>query len=114
MRSARLSDIFLLYKIAQNPKKDTSIYKGAITQIYSLLEDFLSNDLKSVNISQPTSIIDPKFTFLDKFLEKKLQRKIVKGLIDQRLIPLDAVKTNTFTLKFNELSNTQLDILSEA
>jgi hypothetical protein len=43
-----------------------------------------------------------------------LQRKIVKGLIDQRLIPPDAVKTNTFTLKFNELSNTQLDILSEA
>ncbi|CAI2188710.1 12362_t:CDS:2 [Funneliformis geosporum] len=43
-------------------------------------EDFLSNDLKSVNISQPTN----------------------------------AVKTNTFTLKFNELSNTQLDILSEA
>jgi len=77
-------------------------------------EDFLSNDLKSVNISQPTSIIDPKFTFLDKFLEKRLQRKIVKGLIDQRLIPPDAVKTNTFTLKFNELSNTQLDILSEA
>src|SRR5437764_93582 len=77
-------------------------------------KDFLSNDLKSVNISQPTSIIDPKFTFLDKFLEKRLQRKIVKGLIDQRLIPPDAVKTNTFTLKFNELSNTQLDILSEA
>ena len=77
-------------------------------------EDFLSNNLKSVNISQPTSIIDPKFTFLDKFLEKRLQRKIVKGLIDQRLIPPDAVKTNTFTLKFNELSNTQLDILSEA
>jgi len=77
-------------------------------------EDFLSNDLKSVNISQPTSIIDPKFTFLNKFLEKRLQRKIVKGLIDQRLIPPDAVKTNTFTLKFNELSNTQLVILSEA
>jgi hypothetical protein len=77
-------------------------------------EDFLSNDLKSVNISQPTSIIDPKLTFLDKFLEKKLQRKVVKGLINQRLIPPDAVKTNTFTLKFNELSNTQLVIFSEA
>ena len=77
-------------------------------------KDFLSNDLKSVNISQPTSIIDPKFTFLDKFLEKRLQRKIVKGLIDQKLIPPDAVKTNTFTLKFNELSNAQLVILSEA
>src|SRR5436189_212933 len=77
-------------------------------------EDFLSNDLKSVNISQPTSVIDPKFTFLDKFLEKRLQRKIVKGLIDQRLIPPDAVKTNTFTLKFNKLSNTQLIIFQEA
>ena len=77
-------------------------------------EDFLSNDLKSVNISQPTSVIDPKFTFLDKFLEKRLQRKIVKGLIDQRLIPPDAVKTNTFTLKFNKLSNTQLVIFQEA
>jgi hypothetical protein len=77
-------------------------------------EDFLSNDLKSVNISQPTSIIDPKLTFLDKFLEKKLQRKVVKGLINQRLIPPDTVKTNTFTLKFNELSNTQLVIFSEA
>ena len=79
-----------------------------------MFKDFLLNDLKSVNISQPASIIDPKFTFLDKFLEKRLQRKIVKGLIDQRLILPDAVKTNTFTLKFNELSNTQLDILSEA
>ena len=39
MRSAQLSDIFLLYKIAQNPKKDTSIYKGAITRIYPLLMD---------------------------------------------------------------------------
>lgn len=43
-----------------------------------------------------------------------MQRKIVKRLIDQRLIPQDAVKTNTFSLKFNELSNTQLDILSDA
>jgi len=77
-------------------------------------EDFLSNDLKSVNTSQPTSIIDPKFTFLNKFLEKRLHRKIVRGLIDQRLIPLDAVKTNTYSLKFSELSNTQLVILSEA
>jgi len=30
---------FLLYKIAQNPKKITSIYEGAITRIYSLLMD---------------------------------------------------------------------------
>ena len=77
-------------------------------------EDFLSSDVKSINISHPTTVIDPKFTFLNKFLEKRLQRKIVKGLIDQRLISPDTVKTNTFTLKFNELSNTQLDILSEA
>src|ERR1041384_4127817 len=46
-----------------------------------MFKDFLLNDLKSVNISQPASIIDPKFTFLDKFLEKRLQRKIIK--VDQ-------------------------------
>src|SRR5436305_10936700 len=117
MRSIRLSDIFLLYKIAHTQKKSRLSTKEQSREYIHfswMSEDFLSNDLKSVNISQPTSIIDPKFTFLDKFLEKRLQRKIVKGLIDQRLIPPDAVKTNTFTLKFNELSNTQLDILSEA
>jgi len=53
------------------------LYRGGTVDLLWKSEDFLSNDLKSVNVSQPTSIIDPKFTFLNKFLEKRLQRKII-------------------------------------
>jgi len=67
-----------------------------------------------VNISQPTGITDPKLTFLHKFLEKRLRRKVVKKLINEGLIPPNVVKTNTYSLKFNELSNTQLVTFSEA
>ena len=76
-------------------------------------EDFLASDLKSVNNSEPIDIISPQFTFLEKFLEKILQRQIVKKLINKGLFPSDAVKHNTYSLKLDTLSNSQLDILSD-
>ncbi|CAG8560445.1 6058_t:CDS:2, partial [Acaulospora colombiana] len=77
-------------------------------------EDFLASDLKSVNYSEPTNIIPPEFTFLEKFLEKRLQRQIVKKLINRRLLTPEVVKPNTYTLNFDALSNSQLDLLSDA
>ncbi|CAG8814978.1 137_t:CDS:2 [Gigaspora margarita] len=77
-------------------------------------EDFLASDLKSVNNSEPINIISPQFTFLEKFLEKRLQRQIVKKLINKGLFPSDTVKHNTYSLKLDTLSNSQLDILSDA
>ncbi|CAG8485157.1 2404_t:CDS:2 [Acaulospora colombiana] len=77
-------------------------------------EDFLATDLKSTNIYQPTNIISPKFTFLEKFLEKRSQRQIVRKLVNQSLLTPDTVKHNTYTLNFGALSISQLDILSDA
>jgi hypothetical protein len=77
-------------------------------------EDFLPSDLISNNNhQQPITYINPRFTFFEKFLEKRRQRLVVKELIDQEVLPLNCVKPNTFTLDFIALSAHHLDIISD-
>ena len=73
-------------------------------------EDFLASDLISNNHQQPIVYINPQFTFLEKFLEKREQRLIIKELLNQKVLPQNCVKPNTFTLDFNALSTHNLDI----
>ena len=76
-------------------------------------EDFLASDLISNNHQQPITYINPRFTFFEKFLEKRRQRLVVKELINQKVLPLNCVKPNTFTLDFIALSAHHLDIISD-
>ncbi|CAG8498157.1 12633_t:CDS:2 [Acaulospora morrowiae] len=41
-------------------------------------EDFDAEDLRSVNLSQPFIMISPESTFIEKFLEKRCQRRFAK------------------------------------
>ena len=76
-------------------------------------EDFLATDLISNNHQQPIIYVNPQFTFLEKFLEKRRQRLVVKELLKQGVLPPNCVKPNTFTIDFIALSETQdLDIIS--
>ncbi|CAG8711801.1 6172_t:CDS:2, partial [Gigaspora rosea] len=50
-------------------------------------EDFFSSDIKSTKISQPYTLIDPKFTFVKKFLERRQQRLITLSLPPQIIQP---------------------------
>ena len=76
-------------------------------------EDLLPSDLISNNHQQPITYINSRFTFFEKFLEKRRQRLVVRELIDQRVLPLNCVKPNTFTLDFIALSAHHLDVISD-
>jgi hypothetical protein len=77
-------------------------------------EDFLASDLKPNNNMQSTAFTDPKFTFVEKFLEKRNQRQIVRELLKQNLLPSNVVKPNTYTLNFDMLTNQHIDTLTDA
>ncbi|CAG8827674.1 14791_t:CDS:2, partial [Gigaspora rosea] len=52
-------------------------------------EDFFSSDLKSTKILQPYTLIDPKFTFIKRFLERRQQRQTIQLMpIDNSEIPI--------------------------
>ncbi|CAG8475536.1 1384_t:CDS:2, partial [Gigaspora rosea] len=53
----------------------------------------------------------PKITFFEKFAEKRQQRQVIKTLLEQGLLPLDAVKPNTFFLNYDALSDFNLEII---
>lgn len=67
----------------------------------------------SNNYQQPTTYINPRFTFLEKFLEKRRQRLVVRELLNQKVLPINCVKSNTFTLDLIALSTQHLDIISD-
>ncbi|CAG8584859.1 4985_t:CDS:2, partial [Acaulospora colombiana] len=75
-------------------------------------EDFLASDLKPSKILQPTTFLNPQLTFLEKFLEKRRQRQVVRQLLNQGLLPSNAIKTGTYILDFAVLSNHHLEVLS--
>ncbi|CAG8446556.1 10837_t:CDS:10 [Acaulospora colombiana] len=77
-------------------------------------EDFLASDLKPSKVLQPATFLDPQFTFLEKFLEKRRQRQVVRWLLNQGLLPSNAIKTSTYILDFAVLSNHHLEIVSNA
>jgi hypothetical protein len=58
--------------------------------------------------------LNPQFTFLEKFLEKRQQRQVVRRLLSQGLLPSNAIKTGTYTIDFAVLSTGHLKILSNA
>jgi hypothetical protein len=69
-------------------------------------EDFLASDLKpNDDLQSITTSMDPKFTFVEKFLEKRNQRQIVRELLKQNLLLLNVVNPNTYTFNFNVLTN---------
>ncbi|CAG8816102.1 5706_t:CDS:2, partial [Racocetra persica] len=51
-------------------------------------EDFFSSDLKSAKTSQPYTLINPKFTFVKKFLERRQQRLFTSSLPPQIIQPI--------------------------
>ncbi|CAG8619889.1 19720_t:CDS:2, partial [Gigaspora rosea] len=69
----------------------------------------MASDLKSKNDLQSIFLMDPKITFFEKFAERKRQREVIKTLLDRELLPLDAVKQNTFSLKYDALSKFDLE-----
>ena len=56
--------------------------------------------------------MDSQFTFLEKFLEKRRQRQVVRWLLNQGLLPSNAIKTSTYILDFAVLSDHYLEIFS--
>ena len=67
-----------------------------------------------VNPLQSITFTNLKSTFLKKFIEKRHQRQIVQKLLNQDLLPLNAVKPNTFTLNFDVLTEQLINILTDA
>ncbi|CAG8840320.1 30367_t:CDS:2, partial [Racocetra persica] len=54
-------------------------------------EDFLPEDLKSTKVSQPYTLSNPEFTFIEKFLEKREQRRLSRN----DLLVMNAMGPNT-------------------
>ncbi|CAG8804975.1 10739_t:CDS:1, partial [Racocetra persica] len=94
-------------------QSETRLFTKTQTQEYirSYWEskNFVASDLKSINDSQPTFLIDPKITFFEKFMERRRQRQVVKTLLSRGLLPSDTVKQNSFSFKYNALSNLDLE-----
>ncbi|CAG8699488.1 6080_t:CDS:10, partial [Acaulospora morrowiae] len=67
----------------KSTKKDTVNYIR--TQWVS--ENFVAEDLKSTNLSQPSTVVSPKSTFIEKFLEKRRERRIANQ------IPIDDISS---------------------
>ncbi|CAG8592418.1 7575_t:CDS:2 [Acaulospora morrowiae] len=76
-------------------------------------EDFLPSDLKPSNLRHSSIYTDPRFTFQEKFLEKRCQRLVVREMLNQKLLPPNSVKPGTFTLNLNTLSSDYLNIVSD-
>ncbi|CAG8788896.1 15257_t:CDS:2, partial [Gigaspora rosea] len=56
-------------------------------------EDFLPEDLKSTKVSQLYTLSDPEFTFIEKFLEKREQRRLSQN----DLLVIDAMESEIFS-----------------
>ncbi|RIB11970.1 hypothetical protein C2G38_2202061, partial [Gigaspora rosea] len=56
-------------------------------------EDFLPEDLKSTKVSQPYTLSDPEFTFIEKFLEKREQRRLSRN----DLLVMDTMESEIFS-----------------
>ncbi|CAG8535269.1 18473_t:CDS:2 [Gigaspora margarita] len=95
---------------ANQIKERTNIFYDFLKWIS---EDFLASDLRPSNHRQSTVYTDPRFTFLEKFIEKKRQRLVVQELLDQGLLPLNSINPGTYTLNFSILSNHHLNIISD-
>jgi hypothetical protein len=72
----------------------------------------LSSDLKSAKDSTTVTCI--RYTFLERFLEKRRERRIIRDLIKKGSLPPDAVKPNTYSLKYELLNDTHLNIIFDA
>ncbi|CAG8819696.1 22696_t:CDS:1, partial [Gigaspora rosea] len=72
-------------------------------------EDFFSSYLKSAKTSQPYTLINPKFTFIKKFLERRQQRLITLSLPSQTIqsTPIDnsEIPIHYITLLESEIFN---------
>ncbi len=64
-------------------------------------EDFFSSDLISRydKNPQPQTLIDPKFTFIEKFLERRQKRLITQRLLQNGSLSMDDINQNTYIAK---------------
>ncbi|CAG8468951.1 7835_t:CDS:2 [Acaulospora morrowiae] len=71
-------------------------------------EDFFSsdligrpkhNDIKSDKNPQPQTLIDPKFTFIEKFLERRQKRLITQRLLEDGSLSIKDINQNTYIAK---------------
>ena len=69
-------------------------------------KDFDAEDLKLVNISQLFILFNPKSTFVEKLLEKRFQRQIIKTLVNNNLSP-DLINMNNLIFDNNFLISIQ-------
>ncbi|CAG8473525.1 7952_t:CDS:2 [Ambispora leptoticha] len=67
----------------KSTKKDTVNY----IRSQWVSEDFDAEDLKSTNLSQPSTIVSPRSTFIEKFLEKRCERRIANQ------VPIDDISS---------------------
>ena len=74
-------------------------------------ENFLLNDLKSVNSINYNIIINKKFTFVERFLQKRKLRYIVFKLINDNLLLCSILKSGIYLLDFKKLFNSDYDII---
>ncbi len=74
-------------------------------------ENFLLNDLKSVNSTNYNIIINKKFTFVERFLQKRKLRYIVFKLINDNLLSRSILKSDTYSLNFKKLFNSDYNII---
>ncbi|CAG8705699.1 11657_t:CDS:2, partial [Gigaspora margarita] len=103
------SSIINEHKTQSETRLSTKTQTQEYIRSYWESEDFVASNLKSMNDSQSTFLINPKITFFEKFMERRRQRQVVKTLLSRGLLPSDAVKQNTFSLKHNALSNIDLE-----
>ena len=76
-------------------------------------ENFLLNDLKSVNSTNYNIIINKKFTFVERFLQKRKLRYIVFKLINDNLLLCSILKSGIYLLDFKKLFNSDYNIIQK-
>lgn len=84
---------FLKHKTQKKTRESTKEETRNYIRSQWVSKDFDAEDLKSVNISQSFVLFNPKSTFIEKLLEERFQRRIVKTLANNDLSP-DSINTN--------------------
>lgn len=73
----------------------------------------MSDDLKS-DLRNSTIIIDKKFTFVERFLQKKKLRYVIFKLVENKSLSPNVLKPDTFSLDFQKLSNSNYNLIQNA
>nr|CAG8621626.1 8858_t:CDS:2 [Entrophospora candida] len=100
------SDNMSIHKTQIETRKSTKEKTINYIQSQWVSEDFDTKDLRSINLSQPFIMISPKSTFIEKFLEKRCERRFAK-----HQVPID---NNVSSIPAEYLKLLEVEIFRES